>query len=111
MRSLARIGVDDGLAVRQQLALALDEVEVGVDERVVDRRGESVALLARARRVGLRLGARARERLDVHERVVGEDRDEVGVGIEEEVAFGTDPLGLAVAAEDEGVDGDRRPVR
>ena len=95
--------IDDGPSVGEQFALALDEVQVGIHERVGDPRGESVALLARAGRVRLCLRARARERLDVHERVVGEDRDEVGVGLEEEVPFRADPLGLAVAAEDEGV--------
>ena len=104
-------GIDDGHAVRQPLALALDEVQVGIDERLGDRRGEPVALLARARRVGLRAGAGARERLDVHERVVREDRDEVGVRLEEEVAFRADPLGLAVATEDEGVDAPTIPFR
>ena len=97
-------GVDDRPAVGQALALALDEVEVGIDECVPDRRRQPVALLARARRVGLRAGAGTRERLDVHERVVREDRDEVGVRLEEEVALGADPLGLAVATEDERVD-------
>ena len=96
--------IDDRLAVGQPLALALDEVQVGVDEGVDDPRGEPVALLARARRVGLRLRPGARERLDVHEPAVREDRDEVGVGLEEEVRRGADPLGLAVATEDEGVD-------
>ena len=36
--------------------------------------------------------------------MVREDRDEVGVGLEEEVRPRPDPLRLAVATEDEGVD-------
>ena len=45
-------------AVGEPLALALDEVEVDAIERLLDRGGEPVALLARARRIAP--GARAR---------------------------------------------------